>query len=62
MDKLLSLKKTSEILGVVPHTLREWDANGKLKSVRTEGGHRRYRESDIRSLVGDTEKPLVSNT
>jgi putative resolvase len=61
MDKLLSLKKTSELLGVVPHTLREWDANGKLKSVRTEGGHRRYRESDIRALVGDKEDTIVSN-
>ena len=35
---------------------REWDAAGVLKAVqRTEGGHRRYRESDVRLLLAELE-------
>lgn len=55
MDKLITLQKASELLGVVPKTLRVWDDSGKLKSVRTEGGHRRYRQSDIDSFIGTTQ-------
>jgi len=61
MDKLITLKRASEVLSVTPKTLREWDANGKLKAVRTEGGHRRYRESDIHSMIGDKDETLISN-
>jgi hypothetical protein len=28
-----------------------WAQAGKVPSIRTLGGHRRYRESDIRSLL-----------
>ena len=61
MDKLITLKQASDTLSVTMKTLREWDANGSLKSVRTAGGHRRYRESDIRDRVGDKAEPEVSN-
>lgn len=52
MDKLITLQKASELLGVVPKTLRVWDEMGELKSVRTKGGHRRYRQSDIDNFIG----------
>lgn len=51
-ERLISLKETATILGVVPKTLREWDDNGTLKAVRTKGGHRRYRKSDIENYLG----------
>jgi predicted site-specific integrase-resolvase len=28
-----------------------WAKAGKLNSIRTLGGHRRYRESEVRSLL-----------
>jgi len=59
MDKLITLQKTSELLGVVPKTLRVWDDTGKLKSVRTEGGHRRYRQSDIDAFIGTTQSDTL---
>ena len=52
MNKLISLQKASEILGVSKHSLRDWDTNGKLLSVKTVGGHRRYREEDINNFMG----------
>jgi excisionase family DNA binding protein len=51
-EKLLTLAEVSEILKVTMWTLRQWDANGKLPALRTSGGHRRYRESDINQFLG----------
>jgi len=61
MNKLISLQQTSELLDVVPKTLREWDSSGKLKSVRTRGGHRRYRQSDINEFIGIQKDNEVEN-
>ena len=51
MDKLYSISKTAEILDVTPKTLRIWDKENKLKPILTSGGHRRYKESDIKSII-----------
>ena len=60
MDKLYNISKTAEILGVTPKTLRIWDKEGKFKPVLTSGGHRRYKESDINSIIG-TEETTIDN-
>lgn len=60
MDKLLTIKQVSETLNVSQETLRIWDRDGKLPSVRSQGGHRRWRESDILTYMGsETEKEEV---
>jgi len=56
MDKLIQIAQAAEILGVSQATLRKWDESGKLKSVKTEGGHRRYRQSDINAFMGHKEE------
>ncbi|MCL2125714.1 MAG: helix-turn-helix domain-containing protein, partial [Oscillospiraceae bacterium] len=48
MEKLVSIGKAAKILGVSEVTLRRWDEDGKLVSMKTEGGHRRYDMSKIR--------------
>jgi len=47
MSKLISLKEAAEILSVSTKTLRRWDSEGVLKSIKTSGGHRRYNQDDI---------------
>jgi excisionase family DNA binding protein len=37
---------------VDPKTVTRWAKAGKLSSIRTLGGHRRYRESEVRQLLG----------
>ena len=55
-DALLPPLKVRKVFGIAATTLREWDASGVLKPVqRTKGGHRRYRESDVRSLLAELE-------
>jgi putative resolvase len=39
---MISIQEASKLLGVTPKTLRLWERAGKIKSIRTEGGHRRY--------------------
>ena len=47
MDEWLSLSKAAQQLGVHPSTVRAWADHGYLPSQRTQGGHRRFRRSDI---------------
>lgn len=36
---------------VDPKTVTRWAKSGKLTSIRTLGGHRRYRETEVRDLL-----------
>lgn len=47
MDEWLSLSQAARQLGVHPSTVRSWADHGYLPSQRTQGGHRRFRRSDI---------------
>lgn len=52
-DRLLQPWEAAQILGVDPKTLARWAQLGKIGSTRTLGGHRRYRESEIRKISSD---------
>jgi len=51
-ERLLGPGKTAELLGVHISTLRRWDEDGTLEAVRTPGGWRKYRLSDIERFQG----------
>lgn len=51
-DRLLTISEAAELLGVGISTLRHWDDTDQLVAVRTLGGHRRYRLSDIEKFQG----------
>ena len=53
MDKLLTIGQIAETLNLSKETLRVWDRDGRLPSVKTKGGHRRWRESDINNFIND---------
>ena len=36
---------------VDPKTVTRWAKAGKIGSIRTLGGHRRFRESEVRELL-----------
>jgi excisionase family DNA binding protein len=46
-DDWLSLSDAAELLGVHPSTVRLWSDKGILPVHKTQGGHRRYRRSEI---------------
>ncbi|NEP76127.1 MAG: MerR family DNA-binding transcriptional regulator, partial [Okeania sp. SIO2G4] len=47
MSNLLTISEAAELLGVSTKTIRRWEAEGRLNSSRTEGGHRRFTVSDL---------------
>jgi excisionase family DNA binding protein len=47
MDEWYSLSQAAKQLGVHPSTVRAWADHGYIPSQRTQGGHRRFRRSDI---------------
>lgn len=57
MDKIFSISEAAEYLGVFPLTLRNWDAQSKVRAFRTPGGHRRFRKSDLDVILGSAEAP-----
>ncbi len=51
-EKLVNIEKAAEFMGVGKSTLRLWDDTGKFPALRTPGGFRRYRMSDIQKFQG----------
>jgi excisionase family DNA binding protein len=52
-DPLLTPAEVAAIFRVDPKTVTRWAATGRLRSLRTPGGHRRFRESDVRALLAE---------
>jgi excisionase family DNA binding protein len=50
-EVLLTPREVADLFGVDPKTVTRWAKAGKLTSIRTLGGHRRYRESEVRELL-----------
>lgn len=59
MDRLLTLKETGKLLNVSKQTLQRWDNSGKLIAIRTEGGHRRYKLSDIENIMNKNKNNIM---
>ncbi|HZG99147.1 MAG TPA: BldC family transcriptional regulator [Nocardioidaceae bacterium] len=50
-ETLLTPAEVAAMFRVDPKTVTRWAKAGKLSSIRTLGGHRRYRESEVRQLL-----------
>jgi excisionase family DNA binding protein len=50
-ENWLSIDAACKLLGVDQSTLRRWSDSGRVPVFRTPGGHRRYREADLRSIL-----------
>jgi excisionase family DNA binding protein len=54
---MISIKEACKILGVTPKTIRIWEKLGKINSIRTNGGHRRY---NISELLGNKKEDSIT--
>ncbi len=54
--KYVTPKEAQSILGVSEKTLRNWDSLGKIHTIRTPTGHRRY---DIESITGKENRASI---
>jgi excisionase family DNA binding protein len=54
-ETLLTPAEVAALFRVDPKTVQRWANAGKLTVQRTLGGHRRYRESEVRQLLQTRE-------
>lgn len=50
-DRLLKPAEVAALFRVDPKTVTRWAKQGRVSAVMTPGGHRRYRETEIRALL-----------
>ncbi len=50
-ERLLTPSQVAEIFQVDPKTVTRWARKGKLKVVRTFGGHRRYLAEEVNAMA-----------
>jgi excisionase family DNA binding protein len=55
-EVLLTPGEVAALFRVDPKTVTRWAKAGKITSIRTLGGHRRYRESEVKELLLDQPK------
>ena len=50
-ERLMTPGEVAAMFRVDPKTVTRWAAAGRIGSIRTPGGHRRFRESEVRTLL-----------
>ena len=50
-EVLLTPAEVASLFRVDPKTVTRWAKSGKLTAIRTLGGHRRYRQSEVQNLL-----------
>ena len=58
-EPLLTPAEVAALFRVDPKTVTRWAKAGKLTSIRTLGGHRRYREAEVRQLLAGVPQQRV---
>ena len=57
-ERLLTPGEVAALFRVDPKTVTRWAASGRITSIRTPGGHRRFRESEVRALLRGDSEPI----
>lgn len=50
-EELLTPAEVAAMFRVDPKTVARWETKGELSAIRTLGGHRRFKKSDIDHLL-----------
>ena len=50
-EVLLTPAEVAKLFRVDPKTVTRWAKAGKITAIRTLGGHRRYRQSEVQVLL-----------
>lgn len=55
-EVLLTPSEVAALFRVDPKTVTRWSKSGKLTAIRTLGGHRRYRASEVNALLNSSRE------
>ncbi|WP_080733910.1 MerR family transcriptional regulator [Rhodococcoides fascians] len=50
-SEVIAIGEAAEILGISVKTLRNWEAKGAISAIRSPGGQRRFRRTDVDALL-----------
>jgi len=53
-EEMLTPAEVARMFRVDPKTVMRWNQQGRLSSVRTPGGHRRFPAAEVRALLNGT--------
>lgn len=53
---LMTPDEVAKLFRVDPKTVTRWAGAGRVRSVRTPGGHRRFRREEVARLLRETEE------
>ncbi len=54
-DELLTPAEVAQMFRVNPKTVTRWSRAGKIRAIRTMGGHRRFYRSEIQRALDSIE-------
>ncbi|MCD9186318.1 MAG: helix-turn-helix transcriptional regulator [Pyrinomonadaceae bacterium] len=60
--KSFKTKDAAEQIGISYPTIKQWIYEGKIKSIKTPGGHHRIPEEEIRRITGEKELEQNGNS
>ena len=60
-EQLLTPAEVAAMFRVNPKTVTRWARAGKISAIRTLGGHRRFRASEIKALLEEVEETPESH-
>ena len=62
VERLLTPGEVALLFRVDPKTVTRWAAAGAIGSIRTPGGHRRFRESEVLQLLASQTTEAARST
>lgn len=60
-EPLLTPGEVAGMFRVDPKTVTRWASAGQIGSVRTPGGHRRFRESEVLALLSELTTDVAAS-
>ena len=55
---LMTPREVAALFRVDPKTVTRWADEGRLSSIRTLGGHRRYKSDEVYALLGEDSREI----
>lgn len=55
-EALLTPSEVAAMFRVNPKTVTRWARSGKISAIRTLGGHRRFKASEIKKFLAQVEE------
>ena len=61
-EELLTPSEVAALFRVNPKTVTRWARAGRISYIKTLGGHRRFKASEIRNLLAEAEQSGEAQT